>query len=132
MILHLVFFKFDEPFQWCDDEVIEAEASTRQHPHYIDRILGWACGRNISLRKKAMDFVVMGLFESQEDLSAFLIHPNHQEGVLKWQKIATWQVVDIDIGSDTTKLFGLLNGWADFSIASFDALNISRSSWRVS
>ncbi|RON08578.1 stress responsive protein [Pseudomonas brassicacearum] len=122
MILHLVFFKFDEPFQWCDDEVIDAEASTRQHPLHINEIVGWACGRNISPRKQAMDFVVMGLFETQEALSAFLVHPNHQQGVMKWQKIASWQVVDIDIGSDTTKFVGLLNGWADFGVTTLEKL----------
>lgn len=122
MILHLVFFKFDEPFQWCDDEVIDAEASTRQHPLHINEIVGWACGRNISLRKQAMDFVVMGLFETQETLSAFLTHPNHLQGVMKWQRIASWQVVDVDIGSDTTKFVGLLDGWADFGVTTLEEL----------
>lgn len=125
MIIHLVFFKFYEPFKWCDDEVIDAEASTRQHPFHINEILGWACGRNTSQREQAMDFVVMGLFENQEALSAFLIHSNHQQGVLKWQKIASWKVVDIDIGSDTTKLAGLFDGWADFNMTEFEELKIS-------
>lgn len=125
MIIHLVLFKFNEPFQWCDDEVIDAEESTRQHPLHIKEILGWACGRNISARKQAMDFVVMGLFENQEALSSFLAHPNHQLGVLKWQRIASWQIVDLDIGSDTTKFFGLLNGWSDFSLTSLEELKAS-------
>ncbi|MGE8179307.1 Dabb family protein [Pseudomonas fluorescens] len=124
MILHLVFFKFDEPFQWCDDEVIDAEASTRQHPLHINEIVGWACGRNISPRKQAMDFMVMGLFETQETLSAFLTHPNHLQGVMKWQKIASWQVVDVDIGSDTTKFVGLLDGWADFGVTTLEKLKV--------
>ncbi|RMT08909.1 Stress responsive alpha-beta barrel domain protein, partial [Pseudomonas amygdali pv. lachrymans] len=126
MILHLVFFKFHEPFQWCDNEVIEAEAATRRHPHHINEIAGWACGRNISVRKRAMDFVAMGLFESQEELSSFLIHPDHQDGVLKWQKIASWQVVDIDITSETTHWSGLLEGWADVVRSPLDALSVSR------
>ena len=126
MILHLVFFKFHEPFQWCDSEVLEAEAATRGHPHRISEIAGWACGRNISVRKRAMDFVVMGLFESQEELSSFLIHPDHQDGVLMWQKIASWQVVDIDINSDTTQWSGLLDGWTDVVSAPLDAVSVSR------
>lgn len=125
MLLHLFFFKLHEPFQWCDDEVIEAEESTLEHPLYIEEILDWACGRNISPRTKTMDFVVMGLFENQKNLSAFLTHQNHLQGVLKWQKIANWQVVDIDIGSDTTKFFGLLNGLAEFGVKQVDELNIS-------
>lgn len=109
MILHLVFFKFNKPFQWNDAEVIDAEQSTRGHPLYISEIMGWACGRNISLRNQAVDFAAIGLFESQDALSAFLIHPNHQQGVLKWHKIANWQIVDIEIESESTKFFGLLN-----------------------
>ncbi len=44
MILHLVFFKCIEPYQWGDEEVIDAELTTRQHPLPIDEIgLGkWA------------------------------------------------------------------------------------------
>lgn len=125
MIIHLVLFKFNEPFQWCDDEVIDAEASTRQHPLHIKEILGWACGRNISQRKRSVDFAVISLFESQDALSTFLAHPNHQLGVLKWQKIASWQVADIDIGSDATKFFGLLNGWSDFNLTPLEELKAS-------
>ncbi|CAN7735203.1 Dabb family protein [Caballeronia sp. LjRoot31] len=125
MILHLVFFKFDDPYQWGDAEVIAAEVATRQHPLYIKEILGWACGRNITLRKKAMDFVVMGLFASPEALSGYLIHPDHQRGVQKWQKIASWNVVDMDISNDTTKFFGLLNTWADFGMSQLEEMNVS-------
>ncbi|MHB0774481.1 Dabb family protein [Halomonas sp. WWR20] len=117
MILHLVVFKLNSPFQWCDDEVADAEASTREHPNHINEIRGWFCARNISPREQAMDFVVMGLFESLEDLSAYLSHSDHQQGVRKWKKIANWKVVDIDLGSDMTRCFGLLNGLADISTA---------------
>ena len=109
MIFHLVAFKLNSSLQWCDKEVIEAEAATREHPKHISEIRGWLCARNISPREQAMDFVVMGLFENQEDLSAYLIHPKHQQGVQKWKKIANWKVVDIELGSDTTRFFGLLN-----------------------
>lgn len=115
MILHLVIFKLNSPFQWCDDEVIDAEASTHQHPKHIKEISGWFCARNISFREQAMDFVVMGLFENQDDLSAYLIHPDHQQSVQKWRKIANWKVMDIDLGSDTTRIFGLLSGLAGTS-----------------
>lgn len=105
--------------------MISAEASTRQHPFYIKEILGWACGRNISQRKQAADFVVIGLFQDRDALSTFLTHKNHQNGVLKWQRIAGWQVVDLEIGSDTTKFFGLLNCWNDSSFAPLEYLKVS-------
>ncbi|QBC45099.1 Dabb family protein [Iodobacter fluviatilis] len=125
MILHLVLFKFHESFKWSDIEIIDAETTTRQHPSHISEILGWACGRNISSRIQAADFMVMGLFENQETLSAFIIHPNHHQGVLKWQKLSSWQVIDIDIGNDTTKFFGLFNKWTDFSLPELEELQVS-------
>ncbi|WP_241666712.1 Dabb family protein [Stutzerimonas nosocomialis] len=87
MILHLVIFKLNNPLQWCDEEVVEAEATTRQHPKRIGEIRGWFCARNISPREQAMDFVVAGLFKNQEDLSAYLVHPDHQQGVRKWERL---------------------------------------------
>lgn len=72
-----------------------------------------------------MDFVVMGLFASPEALSGYLIHPDHQRGVQKWQKIASWNVVDMDISNDTTKFFGLLNTWADFGMSQLEEMNVS-------
>lgn len=125
MILHLVLFKFNEPFEWGDHEVTDAETATRQHPVHIKEIVGWACGRNVSDRKKAVDFAVIGLFESQETLAAFMTHPDHLHGVSKWQRIAHWQVLDLDIGSDTTKLSGLLDSWAEFDSALLEELKVS-------
>lgn len=122
MILHLVFFKCIEPYQWGDEEVIDAELTTRQHPLHIDEIRGWACGRNISERAQAMDFVVMGLFEDHAKLSAYLIHQDHMRGVDKWQRIATWSVVDIEVDSQTSSFAGLLAGGVGGQIKQWDIL----------
>ena len=122
MILHLVFFKFIEPYQWGDEEVIDAESTTHQHPLYIDESLGWACGRNISERAQAMDFVVMGLFENHTQLSAYLIHPDHMRGVEKWRRIATWSVVDVEVDSQTSSFAGLLAGGVGGQIKQWDIL----------
>lgn len=59
----------------------------------------------------------MGVFKDQEDLRAYLEHPDHQQGVRKWKEIANWKVVDIDLGSDTTKFFGLLNALTHINVA---------------
>lgn len=125
MILHLVLFKFHEPFEWGDHEVNDAETATIQHPAHIKEIVGWACGRNVGARKQAVDFAVIGLFESQETLAAYMTHPDHQQGVSKWKRIANWQVLDLDIGRDTTKLFGLLSGWAEYDMALLEELKVS-------
>lgn len=118
MIFHIVIFKLNSPFQWGDDEVVEAETSTRQHPNHIKEIQGWFCARNISPREQAMDFVAIGLFKDQEELRVYLEHPDHQQGVRKWKKIANWKVVDIDLSSDTTKFFGLLDALTNINSTS--------------
>jgi len=107
--MHIVSFTFKSPWSWASIEAIEAERQTRNHPHYIAEIKGWTCGRNVARRKIAADFVVAGLFNNQEELEAYLLHPNHQQGVSKWRVIADWVVVDIDLDSDFTLNTGLLS-----------------------
>ncbi|TDQ39425.1 stress responsive alpha/beta barrel protein [Thiopseudomonas denitrificans] len=65
-----------------------------------------------------MDFVAIGLFKDQEELRVYLEHPDHQQGVRKWKKIANWKVIDIDLSSDTTKFFGLLDALTNINSTS--------------
>ncbi|WP_380182429.1 Dabb family protein [Kalamiella sp. sgz302252] len=109
MLMHIVSFTFKSPWSWASLQAIEAERETRDHPNHIAEIKGWTCGRNIARRKIAADFVVAGLFNNREELEAYLVHPNHQQGVAKWQAIADWVVVDIDLESDFTLNTGLLS-----------------------
>lgn len=108
MLMHIVSFTFKGPWSWSSLEAIEAEQATRSHPNNIPEIKGWSCGRNVARRKIAADFVVAGLFNNQEELEAYLVHPDHQQGAAKWQAIADWVVVDIDLESDFTLSSGLL------------------------
>jgi hypothetical protein len=75
---------------WASVEAIDAEWSTRAHPNYIDEIKGLTCGRNITRRNIAADFVVISIFEGREALESYIVHPNHQAGVEKW-KATDWQ-----------------------------------------
>jgi hypothetical protein len=109
MLMHVVLFTFKNPWSWASLEAIDAERSTRAHPIHISEIKGWSCGRNITKRDIAADFVVFGLFENTEDLNAYIVHPDHQTGVMKWKLIADWKVVDIDLASDFTLNSGLLS-----------------------
>ena len=109
MLMHIVMFTFRNPWSWSSLKAIDAERATRAHPNHIDEIKGWSCGRNITKRDIAADFVVIGLFESNEDLNSYIIHPDHQDGVTKWKSIADWKVVDIELPSDFTLNNGLLS-----------------------
>jgi hypothetical protein len=108
MILHIVTFSFKEYWSWSSLEVIEAEKRTRNHPSHINQIKGWICGRNITNRSIASDFVVVGLFTNRKDLDEYLVHHDHREGVTKWKEVATWNVVDIDLEEDSSQITGAL------------------------
>ncbi|AHG21715.1 stress responsive protein [Chania multitudinisentens RB-25] len=109
MLMHIVLFTFKAPWSWASLEAIDAERSTRAHPNHIEEIKGWTCGRNITRRNIAADFVVIGLFENRETLDAYIEHPNHQIGVAKWRAIADWTIADIELTSDFTLNNGLLS-----------------------
>lgn len=117
MLMHIVMFTLKNPWSWSSLEVIDAERATRAHPNHINEIKGWSCGRNTTKRDIAADFVVIGLFEKREDLNAYIIHPDHQEGVAKWRSIADWKVVDIELPSNFTLNKGLLSVLNDISNA---------------
>ncbi|QUJ69481.1 Dabb family protein (plasmid) [Photobacterium sp. GJ3] len=106
MILHIVTFNFRSPWSWASIEAIEAEQATRNHPAHIPQIRAWVCGRNISNRSIAADFVVIGLFDNQETLAEYIQHPDHQIGVAKWKALADWHVVDIDLTSSYSLAIG--------------------------
>ncbi len=64
----------------------------------------------------------MGLFEDHAHLSAYLIHRDHMRGVDKWQRIATWSVVDIEVDSQTSSFAGWLAGGLGGQIKQWDIL----------
>lgn len=115
MLMHIVLFTFKTPWSWASLEAIDAERATRAHPNHIDEIKGWTCGRNTTKRDIAADFVVLGLFKNRDDLNAYIIHPDHQKGIVKWKFIAEWKVVDIELPSDFTLNSGLFSVLNDLS-----------------
>ncbi|KUI98312.1 Stress responsive alpha-beta barrel domain protein [Vibrio sp. MEBiC08052] len=109
MILHVVLFTFKKNWSWSSTNAIEAEQATRNHPRHIEEIKGWICGRNISRREIAADFIAIGIFNNTDDLEKYIVHPNHREGVEKWKAIAEWNIVDIDLSTDFSQATGYLN-----------------------
>lgn len=100
MLLHIVLFSFNDTLDWNCPEIREAEGVTYEHPKYISEIKGWICGRNVTNRDIAADFVVIGLFNDVHDLESYINHPNHRVGVEKWANLANWKVADIEIAKD--------------------------------
>lgn len=99
MILHTVCFTFKEGISWESDKALAAEKLTHLHPNHINEIKGWFCGRNISARINSFDFLLLSVFESQNDLQSFIEHPTHQEAVEVWKQIADWEISDVDLNS---------------------------------
>ncbi|SHO58671.1 Dabb family protein [Vibrio quintilis] len=109
MILHIVLFQFRTPWNWSARQAQEAELVTQNHPTHIDEIKGWFCGRNMTIRDIAADFVVLGLFNNTDELQSYIMHPDHQQGVKQWQALADWQVVDVELSGDHCHTSGELS-----------------------
>lgn len=95
MIRHVVMFKFHDEAGFGDAPAIAAERATSALPASIAEIEEWFCGRNVSGRDIAQDYLVMGDFANQEALERYLEHPAHQDAIAAWAKVATWAVVDV-------------------------------------
>ncbi|MCX4027514.1 Dabb family protein [Endozoicomonas sp. SM1973] len=104
LIAHQVFFTFKDGIDWNSDLARKAEQTTKNHINEIEQIHGWYCGRSTVDRAQSVDFSLIGFFKSYSDLDEYMVHPDHQKGVLMWRNISTWKVSDILIDTDQLKL----------------------------
>ncbi|HBR99067.1 MAG TPA: stress responsive protein [Gammaproteobacteria bacterium] len=106
MILHIVLFTFKDGYSWQSPAALTAEAKSKDHPSHIQEIIAWMTGRNISDRDIAADFAVAGVFTDQAALQRYRVDPDHHVGATLWAKIATWQIIDIDLSADSCGVEG--------------------------
>lgn len=104
LIAHQVLFTFNDGISWECEEAILAEQVTLNHANEISEIKGWFCGRSVIDRKQAVDFSLIGYFDSYQGLNEYIHHPDHEKGVALWKEISTWTVSDIVVDSG-----GLIN-----------------------
>ena len=75
MIEHLVLFKFkDNTEKHCKIDMLNKLNELKSHISEIKEI---SCGENFTNRSQGYGFGLRVLFESEEDLESYLVHPAH-------------------------------------------------------
>ncbi|MFE9118736.1 Dabb family protein [Streptomyces sp. NPDC007172] len=95
MIRHVVLFKFKPGFDWNDPRVLEAERTAARVGDEVPELKEWRCGRNLSPRPIAYDFLVDGLLDDMDAVKRYLAHPFHQDAITQWREISDWVMVDV-------------------------------------
>ena len=105
IIAHQVLFTFKDGYSWQSPIAQQAARVSENHPNEIPQILVWCCGRSLVKRQQAADFSLIGLFNDQQAMHEYMVHPDHQKGVDLWRKISTWTISDILVDQHTLSLF---------------------------
>ncbi|MES2742124.1 MAG: Dabb family protein [Pseudomonadota bacterium] len=110
-IAHQVLFTFKDEITWDSALALQAEQATLRHPQEIREIKAWLCGRSTVARKQAVDFSLIGFFDTYAELAIYMEHPDHMKGVELWRDISTWTVSDIIVNASELAIFNqLTNG----------------------
>ncbi|MGW4565435.1 Dabb family protein [Streptomyces sp. NPDC004561] len=97
MIRHVVLFKFKSGIDWRDPRAQAAERTATQVGREVPELHEWRCGRNVSPREIAYDFLVEGLLDDMDKVERYLVHPFHQQAIRQWREISDWVVVDVEV-----------------------------------
>ncbi|MFH8993210.1 Dabb family protein [Streptomyces sp. NPDC017940] len=89
-------FKFKDGIDWGDARACEAERTAAMVGGEVPELLEWRCGRNVSARDIAYDFLVEGLLDDMEAVERYLAHPFHQKAIRQWKEISEWVIADIE------------------------------------
>jgi hypothetical protein len=95
VIRHVVLFKFKPGVDWRDPRATGAERTAAEVGRKVPELREWRCGRNVSPRDIAYDFMVDGLLDDMQAVDRYLVHPFHQQAILQWKEISDWVVVDV-------------------------------------
>ncbi len=84
MVKHVVFFKIREEFTDSKDfacqDIIDV---LKELPDKIDIIRGYELGINFAEKETAYDLCLISVFDSEEDLDKYRVHPEHVAAVEK-------------------------------------------------
>lgn len=95
MIHHIVLFRLKPGVRWDDPEAVAAEELQERMGEEIEELRAWTCGRNISNRPNSHDYAVLGLFDDEDALSRYLVHPFHQRAAQAWRALSDIVLADI-------------------------------------
>jgi len=75
MIVHIVLFQFKEENKKAN--IIQAKQMLENLMGAVPSLRSIDVGVNFSTEERAMDLSIITAFESQEDLEAYAVHPEH-------------------------------------------------------
>ena len=75
MIVHIVLFQFKEENKKAN--IIQAKQMLENLMGAVPSLRSIDVGVNFSIEERAMDLSIITAFESQEDLEAYAVHPEH-------------------------------------------------------
>jgi len=75
MIVHIVLFQFKEENKKAN--IIQAKQMLENLMGTVPSLRSIDVGVNFSIEERAMDLSIITAFESQEDLEAYAVHPEH-------------------------------------------------------
>lgn len=75
MIRHVALFRFADTV--TPSAVDAVDAALQSLPEHIDAIVGFVCGRDLSLTDEGWDYAVIADFASTTDYETYAGHPAH-------------------------------------------------------
>lgn len=79
MLVHIVMFQFKEENK--EANLVQVKAMLDALPSKIDTLKSMEVGMDISRSERSFDLVLSSLFEDQEGLNEYAVHPAHLEVV---------------------------------------------------
>ena len=79
MLVHIVMFQFKEENK--EANLLRVKAMLDALPSKIDTLKSMEVGMDISRSERSFDLVLSSLFEDQEGLNEYAVHPAHLEVV---------------------------------------------------
>ena len=95
MLVHIVTFKFKEENKKAN--IIQAKQMLENLMGAVPSLRSIDVGVNISKEERAMDLSIITVFESQEGLDAYAVHPEHVKVVNFIKRVVEYsKVVDYE------------------------------------
>ena len=86
MLVHIVMFQFKEENK--EGNLLQVKRMLEALPSKIESLKSMDVGIDISHSERSFDLVLTSLFENQEGLNAYAVHPAHLEVVAVIKEVA--------------------------------------------
>lgn len=97
MIIHIVFFKLNEP---TTERIAEAKSMLLSMAEKIPQLRHLEVGVDVVRSERSYDLALVTKFDSLEDLQEYQVHPYHAGEVVPYVKSVAASVVAVDYVTD--------------------------------